>query len=137
MQLMQKQFRGEGMNIEPIKTAEDHRSALVRIDELWDAEPNTDEADELDILVTLVEAYEEAKYKIDAPDPVEAIKFRMDQEGLKDSDLVPFLGQRSRVSEVLNRKRRLTLPMIRRLHSGLHIPLECLVMEYELNSAGT
>ncbi|MFD2631645.1 helix-turn-helix domain-containing protein [Idiomarina piscisalsi] len=121
------------MNIKPIKTAEDHQKALVRIDELWDAEPNTEAADELDILVTLVEAYEEAKYKIDAPDPVEAIKFRMDQEGLKDSDLVPFLGQRSRVSEVLNRKRRLTLPMIRRLHSGLYIPLECLVMDYELD----
>jgi HTH-type transcriptional regulator/antitoxin HigA len=133
MQLMQKQFRGKGMNIKPIKTAEDHQRALTRIDELWDAEPNTEAADELDILVTLVEAYEESKYKIDAPDPVEAIKFRMDQEGLKDSDLVPFLGQRSRVSEVLNRKRRLTLPMIRRLHSGLHIPLECLVMDYELD----
>ena len=125
------------MNIKPIKTAEDHQRALARIDDLWDAEPNTEAADELDILVTLVEAYEEAKYKIDAPDPVEAIKFRMEQEGLRDSDLVPFLGQRSRVSEVLNRKRRLTLPMIRRLHSGLHIPLECLVMDYELDSAGT
>lgn len=133
MQLMQKQFRGEDMNIKPIKTAEDHQSALARIDELWDAEPDTEAADELDILVTLVEAYEEVQYKINAPDPVEAIKFRMDQEGLKDSDLVPFLGQRSRVSEVLNRKRRLTLPMIRRLHNGLHIPLECLVMDYELD----
>ncbi|WP_417439247.1 helix-turn-helix domain-containing protein [Idiomarina sp.] len=121
------------MNIKPIKTAEDHQSALARIDELWDAEPDTEAADELDILVTLVEAYEEFQYKINAPDPVEAIKFRMDQEGLKDSDLVPFLGQRSRVSEVLNRKRRLTLPMIRRLHSGLHIPLECLVTDYELD----
>ncbi|WP_404398497.1 type II toxin-antitoxin system HigA family antitoxin [Idiomarina loihiensis] len=121
------------MNIKPIKTAEDHQSALARIDELWDAEPDTVAADELDILVTLVEAYEEVQYKINAPDPVEAIKFRMDQEGLKDSDLVPFLGQRSRVSEVLNRKRRLTLPMIRRLHNGLHIPLECLVMDYELD----
>lgn len=121
------------MNIKPIKTAEDHQKALARIDELWDAEPNTEASDELDILVTLVEAYEEAKYKIDAPDPVEAIKFRMEQEGLKDSDLVPFLGQRSRVSEVLNRKRRLTLPMIRRLHNSLHIPLECLVMDYELD----
>jgi len=121
------------MNIKPIKTTEDHQSALARIDELWDAEPDTVAADELDILVTLVEAYEEVQYKINAPDPVEAIKFRMDQEGLKDSDLVPFLGQRSRVSEVLNRKRRLTLPMIRRLHNGLHIPLECLVMDYELD----
>ncbi|MCA1768131.1 MAG: DNA-binding protein [Idiomarina sp.] len=121
--------------MKPIKTAEDHQNALVRINELWEAEPDTEAADELDILVTLVEAYEEAQYKIDAPDPVEAIKFRMEQEGLKDSDLVPFLGQRSRVSEVLNRKRRLTLPMIRRLHTELHIPLECLVSDYELDTA--
>jgi len=123
------------MNITPIKTAEDHQNALARIDELWDAKPNTEAADELDILVTLVEAYEEAQYRIEAPDPVEAIKFRMEQEGLSDADLVPFLGQRSRVSEVLNRKRRLTLPMIRRLHTELHIPLECLVSDYELDSA--
>ncbi|MFV0576535.1 MAG: type II toxin-antitoxin system HigA family antitoxin [Vibrio sp.] len=120
------------MHIKPIKTAEDNRAALAHIEQLWDAEPNTPEGDELEVLATLVEAFEEAHYPIDAPDPIEAIRFRMEQQGLEDKDLVPFLGQRSRVSEVMNRQRRLSISMIRKLHTGLSIPLDCLVKEYQL-----
>lgn len=120
------------MHIKPIKTVEDHKIALARIEQLWEAEPNTPEGDELEILATLVHAFEEEHYPIEAPDAVEAIKFRMEQQGLEDVDLVPFLGQRSRVTEVLNRKRGLSMAMIRKLHKGLHIPLDCLVKEYQL-----
>ncbi|ENM5730742.1 DNA-binding protein [Vibrio mimicus] len=120
------------MQIKPIKTAEDNRAALARIEQLWDAEPNTPEGDELEVLATLVEAFEEANYPIDAPDPIEAIKFRMEQQGLEDKDLVPFLGQRSRVTEVMSRQRRLSISMIRKLNAGLRIPLDSLVKEYQL-----
>jgi HTH-type transcriptional regulator/antitoxin HigA len=120
------------MHIKPIKTEADHRAALARIDELWEAEPNSPEGDELEVLVTLVDAYEEAHFPIDVPDPIEAIRFRMEQQGLEDKDLVAFLGQRSRVTEVMNRKRGLSITMIRKLHEGLKIPLECLVKEYQL-----
>ncbi|EHK6026355.1 type II toxin-antitoxin system HigA family antitoxin [Vibrio vulnificus] len=120
------------MQIKPIKTVDDNRAALARIDQLWDAEPNTPEGDELEVLATLVEAFEEANYPIAPPDPIEAIKFRMEQQGLEDKDLVPFLGQRSRVTEILNRQRRLSISMIRKLHDGLRIPLDSLVKEYQL-----
>ncbi|EDL52155.1 MULTISPECIES: hypothetical protein [Vibrio] len=120
------------MNIKPIKTEEDNRAALARIAEIFDAEPNTPEGDELDVLATLVEAFEEAHYPIAPPDPIEAIKFRMEQQGLEDKDLVPFLGQRSRVTEILSRQRRLSISMIRKLHEGLKIPLDSLVKEYQL-----
>ncbi|HFU0229614.1 DNA-binding protein [Vibrio parahaemolyticus] len=120
------------MNIKPIKTEEDNRVALARISQIFDAEPNTPEGDELDVLATLVEAFEEAHYPIAPPDPIEAIKFRMEQQGLEDKDLVPFLGQRSRVTEILNRQRRLSISMIRKLHEGLRIPLDSLVKEYQL-----
>jgi len=120
------------MQIKPIKTAEDNQTALARIDQLWDAEPNTPEGDELEVLATLVEAFEEANYPIDIPDPIEAIRFRMEQQGLEDKDLLPFLGTRSRVTEVLKRQRRLTLNMIRKLNEGLKIPLDCLVKDYQL-----
>jgi HTH-type transcriptional regulator/antitoxin HigA len=120
------------MHIKPIKTEADHRAALARIDELWEAEPNSPEGDELEVLVTLVDAYEETHFPIDVPDPIEAIRFRMEQQGLEDKDLVAFLGQRSRVTEVMNRKRGLSITMIRKLHEGLKIPLECLVKEYQL-----
>ncbi|MEZ9705205.1 type II toxin-antitoxin system HigA family antitoxin [Vibrio breoganii] len=120
------------MQVKPIKTADDNRAALARIEQLWDAEPNTPEGDELEVLATLIEAFEEANYPIAPPDPIEAIKFRMDQQGLEDKDLVPFLGQRSRVTEILNRQRRLSLSMIRKLHDGLRIPLDSLVKEYQL-----
>ena len=121
------------MNIQPIKTDDDYLSTMRRIEALFDAEPNTPEGDELDVLTTLVEAYETRKFVIETPDPVEAIKFRMEQLGLADADLVPFLGQRSRVSEVLNKKRKLSLAMIRNLNHGLDIPLESLVREYPLS----
>ncbi len=120
------------MQVKPIKTAEDNRTALARIDQLWDAEPNTPEGDELEVLATLVEAFEETNYPIYAPDPIEAIRFRMEQQGLEDKDLVPFLGTRSRVTEVLKRQRRLTINMIRKLNEGLKIPLDCLVKDYQL-----
>ena len=121
------------MHIKPIRTNADHQNALNRIDALFDAEPNTPEGDELEVLVELIHAYEEAHFPIEAPDPIEAIKFRMEQQGMTDADLVPYLGQRSRVSEVLNRKRKLSLQMIRKLHSGLNIPIESLVAEYRLS----
>lgn len=120
------------MQIRPIKTVEDNEAALARIEQLWNAEPNTPEGDELDVLATLVSAFEEEYFPIEAPDPIEAIKFRMEQQGLEDKDLVQFLGQRSRVTEVLNRQRRLSITMIRKLNAGLKIPLDCLVREYEL-----
>ena len=120
------------MQIKPIKNDDDYGVAMRRIAEIFDAEVNTPEGDELDVLTTLVEAYESKNFPIAPPDPVEAIRFRMEQLGLVDADLVPYLGQRSRVSEVLHRKRRLTLSMIRNLNHGLDIPLDCLVQEYPL-----
>lgn len=120
------------MNIKPIKTKKDYQLALKRVEELWEAKPNTKEADELDILATLIEAFEEKNYPIEAPDPVEAIKFRMEQQGLQPLDLVPYLGQRSRVTEILNRKRKLSINMIRNLNQGLKIPLESLIQDYSL-----
>jgi len=115
------------MNIRPIKTKNDYERALKRIESLMDALPDTPEGDELDILATLVEAYEDRHFPIESPDPVAAIEFRMDQLGLTRKDLVPYIGSRHKVSEVLNHKRDLSLSMIRRLHSGLKIPLENLV----------
>lgn len=120
------------MQIRPIKTVEDNEAALARIEQLWDAEPNTPEGDELEVLATLVNAFEEEFFPIETPDPIEAIKFRMEQQGLEDRDLVQFLGQRSRVTEVMNRQRRLSITMIRKLNTGLKIPLDCLVQEYQL-----
>ena len=115
------------MDIRPIKTETDYEGALAEIAQLWGAAENTPEGDKLDILLTLVEAYEQAHYPIDPPDPVEAIKFRMDQMGLSRKDLEPYIGARGRVAEVLNGQRKLSLPMIRRLHTHLHIPLESLL----------
>ena len=115
------------MGIHPVKTEKDYRKALLRIDGLMDATPNTKEGDELDVLSTLVEAYEQDHFAINSPDPVEAILFRMEQMGLDRKALEPFLGGRSRVSEVLNRKRTLSMSQIRKLHDGLNIPLENLI----------
>ncbi|MGH8058458.1 MAG: helix-turn-helix domain-containing protein [Candidatus Entotheonellia bacterium] len=115
------------MDIHPIKTEADYERALAEIEQLWGAAENTPEGDTLDILLTLVEAYEETHYPIDPPDPVEAIKFRMEQMGLSRKDLEPYIGRRGRVAEVLNRQRSLSLNMIRRLHTHLHIPLESLI----------
>lgn len=120
------------MHIKPIRTVEDNNAALARMEQLWDGEPNTPEGDELEVLAMLVHAFEEEHYPIDAPDPIEAIKFRMEQQGLKAEDMVQFLGTRSRVTEVLKRQRRLTINMIRKLNVGLQIPLDCLVKDYPL-----
>jgi HTH-type transcriptional regulator/antitoxin HigA len=120
------------MNIKPIKNDDDLTSAVLRMRSLRGAQPNTPEGDEIEILAALVEAYEEKHHAIEAPDPIEAIKFRMDQMGLKDADLTEFVGQRSRVSEVLNKKRALSLKMIRNLNQGLNIPLDALVKDYPL-----
>ena len=115
------------MNIRPIKTNDDHAQALLRIDALMNAEPDTAEGAELDVLVTLVEAFENQHFPIPAPDPVAAILFRMDQMGLDRKALEPFLGGRNRVSEVLNKKRTLSMTQIRKLHAGLNIPYENLM----------
>ena len=115
------------MNIHPVKTEKDYRKVLLRIDELLDAIPNTKVGDELDVMTTLVEAYEREHFAINSPDPVEAILFRMEQMGLDRKALEPFLGGRSRVSEVLNRKRSLSMNQIRKLHYGLDIPLVNLI----------
>ena len=123
------------MNIKPIKTEQDYSNTLSQIESLMTANPNTSEMDELEVLTTLVEAYEEQNYKIEAPDPIEAIKFRMEQEGLKQKDLVSIVGSKSRVSEILNKKRKLTIEMIRNLHMQLHIPIESLFLDYKTNCA--
>jgi HTH-type transcriptional regulator/antitoxin HigA len=123
------------MNIKPIKNEQNYTDTLSKIEKLMRAKPNTPEMDELEVLTTLVEAYEEQFYKIDAPDPIEAIKFRMEQEGLKQKDLVAIVGSKSRVSEILNRKRKLTIEMIRNLHQHLQIPVESLFLDYKINSA--
>ncbi|MCF8243448.1 MAG: helix-turn-helix domain-containing protein [Melioribacteraceae bacterium] len=115
------------MNIKPIKTEKNYQSALKEIDKLWDAKPNTPKGDKLDVLVTLVEAYERKNYPVDPPDPIEAIKFRMEQMNLTQADLAEAMGGKNRVSEVLNRKRNLTMKMARELHRKFNIPAESLI----------
>ncbi len=115
------------MKLKPIRNDPDLHRALARIEELWGAKSGTARGDELDVLMLLVEKYEEDHFEIPASDPVEAIKFLMEQNGLSRKDLEPFIGASGRVSEVLNKKRELTLPMIKRLHQGLNIPYESLI----------
>ena len=115
------------MDIRPLRTKKDYEAALAAIEQLMGAKRGSPEGDRLDCLVTLVEAYEARHFPLDLPDPVEAIKFVMEQRSLSIKDLVPFIGQPNRVYEVLNRKRPLTLAMIRRLHQGLGIPADVLV----------
>lgn len=115
------------MEITPIKTQRDYRRVLKEIEGLMRAKRNTPEGDRLDVLVTLVEAWERKRYPLDLPDAVEAIKYHMEQSGLEPTDLIPFIGSRNRVHEVLNRKRPLTLKMIQRLYEGLGIPAESLI----------
>ena len=115
------------MNITPIKTRRDYDRTLRRIEQLMDARPGTKHGDELDVLTTLVEAYEAKHHVIYPPNPIEAIIFRMDQLGITRKDLEAMLGGRGRVSEILTKKRGLSLEMIRRLYRELHIPLESLV----------
>lgn len=117
------------MNIRPIRSEEDYRAALTQAEIFFDAEPDPDspEGEFFEVLITLIEAYETKHYPIAPPDPIEAIKFRMDQMGLAPKDLEPMIGQRNRVYEVLNRKRPLTLKMIWKLHEQLGIPADALI----------
>ena len=123
------------MDIKPIKTEEDYRTTLQEIESLMAAEPGTPEGERLDVLVTLVEAYERKHFPLDLPDPVEAIKFAMDQRGLSVKDLEPMIGRPNRVYEVLSHKRPLTLKMIWRLHKGLGIPAESLIKQPDESEA--
>lgn len=123
------------MEIRPIKTEADYQAALEEIERLFDAAPDTPEGDRLEVLVTLVEAYEEKHYTIPLPDPIEAIQYYMESRGLTRRDLEPYIGSRGRVSEILNRKRPLSIEMIRRLHAGLGIPAEVLIQPYEYRRA--
>jgi HTH-type transcriptional regulator/antitoxin HigA len=120
------------MDVHPIRTEAEYEAALAEIDRLFDAAPNTPEGDRLEVLATLVEAYEEQHYSIPAPDPIEAIQYYMESRGLCRRDLEPYLGSRARVAEVLNRKRPLSLEMIRRLHTGLGIGADILIQPYPL-----
>ncbi len=115
------------MQIRPIRTDDDHRAALEAIDSLWGAPAGSTDADSLEVLITLVDDYESRHHAIEPPDPIDAILFRLEQQGLTRRDLEPLIGHRGRVSEVLNRKRPLTLAMIRRLHRALGIPAELLL----------
>ncbi|MEK7244415.1 MAG: helix-turn-helix domain-containing protein [Pseudomonadota bacterium] len=123
------------MKIRPIRTKADYRAALKEVERLWDAEPGTPAGDRIEVLVTLIEAYEAAHFPIPAPDPIAAIAFVMEQKGLSRRDLEPAIGSRGRVSEVLTRKRPLTLPMVRALSELLQIPTDVLVRSYETRSA--
>lgn len=115
------------MNIRPIKTKKEHKLALKRLDELFDAKPGSAEGDELEILSILIEHFENKQLVIKYPDPIEAIKFRMEQLGYRSSDLAQLIGYKSRVSEILHKKRKLTIEMIRTLSKKLNIPAEILI----------
>jgi len=117
------------MKIQPIRTEADYDKALANIERLWGAKQGTPNGDRLDVLLVLVEDYESKHHPIDSPDPIEAIKFRMEQMNLTRKDLESMIGSRGRVTEVINRKRPLSLAMIRKLHDGLRIPLESLIHE--------
>ncbi|WP_373495811.1 type II toxin-antitoxin system HigA family antitoxin, partial [Aquiflexum sp.] len=121
------------MNLKPIKTEEDYRVALKRLEDIFDAKSGTPESDLLEILGLMVEDYENKHYAIEAPDPIEAIKIRMEEMHLKQVDLIPEIGGKSRVSEILNRKRRLTLDMVRKLATRLNLSVKLLIIDYQLN----
>ncbi len=123
------------MEIKPIRTETDYEAAMQEIDQLWGAAYGSPEGDKLDVLVTLVEAYEEKHYPIPPPDPIEAILHHMDSQGMTRRDLEPYLGSRARVAEVLNRRRALSLSMIRKLQRGLGIAADILIQPYELQPA--
>lgn len=124
------------MDIRPIHTEADYEEALKKIDALFDAEPGTAAGDHLDVLTTLVEAYEREHYPIPAPDPVEAILYFMESRGLSRRDLEPYIGSRARVSEIINRRRPLSLEMIQKLHTNLGISAEALVQPYAWAAGG-
>lgn len=118
------------MTLKPIRTKKDYEAALKRLDEIFDAKPGTPQGDELEILSLLIERYENESTPLDFPDPIEAIKFRMEQLGYNQNDLAKVIGFKSRASELLNRKRKLTLEMIRKIHQSLSIPTEVLIQDY-------
>ena len=123
------------MEIKPIRTQRDYKAALAEIERVFEAKPGTPDGDRLEVLSTLVEAYEERHHPVPPPDPVDAILYFMESRGLSRKDLEPYLGSRAKVSEVLNRKRPLSIDMIRRLHAGLGIPAEVLIRPYEVQAA--
>lgn len=118
------------MTLRPIKTKKDYQNALMRLEKVFDAKPGSPEGDELELLGILIDTYENVHYPIDFPDPIEAIKFRMEQLGYTQSDLANVVGLKSRASEILNKKRKLTLEMIRNLHDTLNIPTDVLIQSY-------
>jgi HTH-type transcriptional regulator/antitoxin HigA len=118
------------MNIKPIKTEEDYQNALERLESIFDAKPNSKEGDELEILVLLIDNYEKIHFPIELPDPIEAIKFRMEQLNYSNQDLAQIIGLKSRVSEILNKKRKLSINMIRKIHEALSISTDILVQKY-------
>ncbi|HET8885472.1 MAG TPA: helix-turn-helix domain-containing protein [Salinimicrobium sp.] len=118
------------MKIAPIKNEKDYQKALERLEMIFDSKKGTEEGDELEILSILIDRYENENFPINMPDPIEAIKFRMEQMGMKQKDLAEVMGYKSRVSEILNKKRKLTLEMIRKLNTTLQIPTEVLIQDY-------
>jgi HTH-type transcriptional regulator / antitoxin HigA len=120
------------MEIRPIRNLNDYNNALERLELIFDAKLGTTEGDELEILTILIDKYEKENFPIDLPDPIEAVKFRMEQLNMKQKDLAETIGFKSRVSEVLNKKRKLTLDMIRKLHAELNIPTNILIKEYQI-----
>lgn len=118
------------MKISPIRNEKDYQKALGRLEAIFDAKKNTKEGDELEILSILIDQFENENFPIEMPDPIEAIKFRMEQMGMNQKDLAELVGFKSRVSEILNKKRKLTLDMIRKLNTNLHIPTEVLIQDY-------
>jgi len=127
IKLTQTKFK---MEIKPIRNETDYKNALERLDVIFDAKRGTKEGDELEILSILIDNYESENFPIEMPDPISAINFRMDQMGLKQKDLVEMIGFKSRVSEIMNKKRKLTLGMIRKLNASLNIPTEVLIQDY-------
>ena len=121
------------MNIKAIKTKKDYEEALKRLEEIFFAKPGTKDGDEAEVLVILIDNYEELHFPIDAPDPIEVIKLRMLEKGMNQNDLAEIIGHKTRVSEILNKKRKLNLDMIRNLHEKLNISYETLLKEYKLN----
>ena len=119
------------MKIAPIRNEKDYQNALNRLEDIFDAKKGTEQGDELEILSILIDRYENENFPIGMPDPIEAIKFRMEQMGMKQKDLAEVVGFKSRVSEILSKKRKLTLDMIRKLNATLHIPTEVLIQDYK------
>ena len=131
---MLKQFKNKAMSIRPLKTDKDYQEALERLEEIFDASKDTPEGDEAEILSLLIDNYENEFYPIEAPDPIEAIKIRMEEMNLKQKDLIGIIGAKSKVSEVLNKKRKLTVEMIRKLSQTLRLSASLLVRDYNISN---